>query len=199
MFEGSHTFDRIAEVLNDEHTKNGLFPPKLVATVTDNASNFKKAFKIENYLLQFPTHFRRNLTKLRISAHNLAIETGRYSKPVETPVEKRLCFHCNEIESEFHFFLKCALYKTERNILFTNLSNFISIDLNPSSELFNLLMSDLDGDLEVGRSVCNFINDSIKIRSELLSYKTEIRICQRANSVVTRSGRLSKRREILDL
>ena len=85
------------------------------------------------------------------------------------------------------------------NLLFTNLSNFISIDLNPSSELFNLLMSDLDGDLEVGRSVCNFINDSIKIRSELLSYKTEIRICQRANSVVTRSGRLSKRREILDL
>ena len=63
-------------------------------------SKFKKSFELENYLLQFPTHIRRNFSKLRISAHNLAIETGRYTKPVQTPIEKRTCFHCNEIETE---------------------------------------------------------------------------------------------------
>ena len=63
----------------------------------------KKSFILENDLLQFPFHVRRNLTKLRISAHNLAIETGRYSRPIETPIEKRLCFHCKQVETEFHF------------------------------------------------------------------------------------------------
>ena len=45
LFEGSHTFDKIGEILQEEHAKFGLYVPKLVATVTDNASNFKKAFK----------------------------------------------------------------------------------------------------------------------------------------------------------
>ena len=75
-------------------------------------SQFKKVFSLENYILQFPSHFRRNFTKLRISAHNLAIETGRYTKPAPTPIEKRLCFHCKEFETEFHFISKCPLYDT---------------------------------------------------------------------------------------
>ena len=77
-------------------------------------SHFKKSFKLENYLLQFPPHFRRNYSKLRISAHNLAIETGRYTKPTATPIEKRLCFHCKEVEDEYHLILKCPLYAGER-------------------------------------------------------------------------------------
>ena len=51
LFEGSHTFDRIGAILQEEHVKFGLFVPKLVATVTDNASNFKKAFKEYGILL----------------------------------------------------------------------------------------------------------------------------------------------------
>ena len=39
-------------------------------------SQFKTVFKLENFIVQFPLHIRRNLTKLRISAHRLAIETG---------------------------------------------------------------------------------------------------------------------------
>ena len=38
---------------------------------------FKKDFTLENYVIQFPLHVKRNLTKLRISAHNFAVETGR--------------------------------------------------------------------------------------------------------------------------
>ena len=60
-------------------------------------------------------------------------------------------------------------------------------------------MSGLDGDVEVGRATCKYINNCFKIRSELLSHKKESDILQRVKSCVTKSGRLSKRREILDL
>ena len=162
-------------------------------------SNLKNSFKLENYLLQFPIWYRRNFTKLRISAHNLAIETGRYSKPIETPPNKRLCFHCKEIETEIHFILNCSLYQTERKSLYDKLSTFISIDSVSSDELFYLLISGLQGDLEVGQTICNFVNECFKIRNESLSCKKETDILQRANTTTTRSGRISKRAEIFDL
>ena len=79
---------------------------------------FKKEFILENYVLQFPLSIRRNLSKLRISAHNLAIETGRYSKTKNKNdnYNKRLSFHCKNIESEFHLIFECNLYLDERKI-----------------------------------------------------------------------------------
>ena len=65
-------------------------------------SKYKSSFKLEKYVLHFPLHKRRNITKLRISAHNLKIETGRYTVP-KTPIENRKCFHFGMIEDEFHF------------------------------------------------------------------------------------------------
>ena len=44
-FQGSHTFDKIAEKLQFWHDMYGLSPEKISKTVTDNASNFIKAFK----------------------------------------------------------------------------------------------------------------------------------------------------------
>lgn len=41
-FQGTHSFDRIAEMLCDIHSEFGL-DSKVLATVTDNASNFAKA------------------------------------------------------------------------------------------------------------------------------------------------------------
>ena len=43
------------------------------------------------------------LTKLRLSNHKLAIETGRYSRPFKKPAE-RICPICKiEMEDEYHF------------------------------------------------------------------------------------------------
>lgn len=44
-FGGTHSFDRIAEILDNTHSKFNLDRGKLVATISDNGSNFVKAFK----------------------------------------------------------------------------------------------------------------------------------------------------------
>ena len=44
-FIGSHTFDRVGEMLDTIQRDFGIKERKVVATVTDNASNFVKAFK----------------------------------------------------------------------------------------------------------------------------------------------------------
>jgi len=44
-FEGVHSYDRIADILHNIHLKYDLNISKIVATVTDNGSNFIKAFK----------------------------------------------------------------------------------------------------------------------------------------------------------
>ena len=49
---------------------------------------------------------RQAITKLRISAHKLPVETGRY---VNVAYNERLCEHCdlNEIGNEQHFLMSC--------------------------------------------------------------------------------------------
>ena len=59
------------------------------------------------------THQRISVTKLRLSAHKLNIETGRYTN---TPRENRICTFCNDnaVEDETHFLRDCTLYNKIR-------------------------------------------------------------------------------------
>lgn len=59
---------------------------------------------MENYLNCKSFEKRSNITKMRISDHNLMIEKGRHLK---IPREKRLCTSCNTMEDEAHFILYC--------------------------------------------------------------------------------------------
>ena len=161
-------------------------------------AKFKKSFTMENYVLQFPLHFRRNLTKLRISAHGLAIETGRFTKP-KKPIDKRICFHCKQLEDEYHFILKCKLYTSERKNFAEGLKNFCSLNVSPSIECFHVIMSCLNGDAEVGKSVCEFINACCTKRSIALSEKIENDIYLRPPLTITHSGRHCIRPSKLDL
>ena len=73
-------------------------------------SNFKYDTEYEPYLKYI--HNKKHkfaLSRLRLSAHSLAVETGRYDR---TPREDRLCAHCNmnQHENEYHFLLVCPLY-----------------------------------------------------------------------------------------
>ena len=71
-------------------------------------ASFKSTFKFETYLDIFSDfNMRCCFAKLRLSAHNLHIETGRYSNR-NKPREERYCLFCKTkndlvIEDEIHF------------------------------------------------------------------------------------------------
>ena len=62
---------------------------------------------------------RKELTRLRISAHKLAIESGRYTRPYR-PVYERKCKLCDivSIEDEKHFLTECNFFINEREVLY---------------------------------------------------------------------------------
>lgn len=78
---------------------------------------FKRTQNIEEYVTTrcISRHDKRQITKFRISDHNLKIETGRHYRP-KLPPEERICEmrKSTEIEDEFHFLFKCELYNDSR-------------------------------------------------------------------------------------
>lgn len=95
---------------------------------------FKSEFKSENYLT-WPCSKGHTvaLTKFRLSSHNLAIETGRYTRP-KTPSSERKCTLCEEdqVEDEKHFLLQCPYYREERMTLLDSIRQ-----INPSVDTLN--------------------------------------------------------------
>ena len=76
----------------------------------------KGSFGFENYLSVINDDKQRNaLTRLRISAHNLHIERGRYARP-PLPRDNRFCLYCKitqnqlVVEDELHVLNDCPLY-----------------------------------------------------------------------------------------
>ena len=56
------------------------------------------------------------LSRLRLSSHQLRIETGRYSQNRVDRAQSILCTLCNksDIEDEYHFVLVCSIYSILR-------------------------------------------------------------------------------------
>ena len=82
-------------------------------------SRFKHSFIQEKYLSFISDKkYRTALCEFRISAHNLAIERGRYEN---IPRDDRKCKYCNlnVVESEYHFLLVCPLYGDLRRKYFS--------------------------------------------------------------------------------
>ena len=81
----------------------------------------KSAFQYEGYLHDIICNRDRSaLCRLRISAHRLQIEQGRYNK---TPREERYCPHCSKsgnfcIESEMHCVVECPRFEGIRETTF---------------------------------------------------------------------------------
>ena len=79
---------------------------------------YKSVFCLESYLAHIKVYkYRRALSCLRLSAHSLEIEIGRYSPP--RPPNERHCKLCNsgDIEDEYHFLLVCSKHNALRRRL----------------------------------------------------------------------------------
>ena len=87
---------------------------------------YKGYYGIEPYLIYIKDpNYRIALSRLRMSSHNLTIETGRHSKP-KVPVNERICTKCNmdQVQDEIHFVLKCPKFDTCRQALLDELNTY---------------------------------------------------------------------------
>ena len=89
---------------------------KNISTKLDFYKSLKEDFGQVDYLSNIKNDkYRSALSRLRISAHNLFIERGRYERP-PVPREDRTCLYCkhklqnNVVESEIHVLNVCPLY-----------------------------------------------------------------------------------------
>ena len=84
----------------------------------------KQKFGYEEYLNLPNVANRKAITQLRLSAHKLEIEIGRYKvKGKNTDKKDRICQYCRsgEVESELHFIASCPNYKEERVNFYSDL------------------------------------------------------------------------------
>ena len=108
----------------------------------------KSSFKTEPYVdIVRNRNQRSSLTRLRISAHNLATEIGRRARPV-TPFNQRFCAYCKtdqvsnkSIDTEQHFLLFCDRFENTRKCFFAKISNMnpLFTNLNPEQKFLTLL------------------------------------------------------------
>ena len=81
----------------------------------------------ENDFFIHVNHIRAIITKFRINAHRLRINSGVYENnggPI--PTGERICKFCNHnvIENESHFAFECEKYKDKRTKFIENISTF---------------------------------------------------------------------------
>ena len=98
----------------------------------DTYCKLKTHFGCEKYINEIRNFsYRRSITRFRISAHRLKIETGRY---IKLDRSERLCTKCSTgaIEDEQHFLMECSKFNAFRNSFFQIINdsnrNFMELD-----------------------------------------------------------------------
>ena len=125
----------------------------------------KETIRIEPYIEKIRNRSQRQwLSRYRVSAHRLRVETGRYTFPV-TPLSDRVCVYCdsNEIDTEHHFILNCGTFNLKRNCFLGRMSALVPhfSNLNENEKLMSIL--------------CPSTTEMAKIVSKYLGIMTEVR------------------------
>ena len=127
----------------------------------ESYTKYKSNFILEPYLFLIKNRdYRKQLTRLRISAHSLEIEQGRYKNKTR---EERLCSKCNKIEDEIHFLLHCTNFVEDRQVLMDCVKKLVPnfACLNDENKMFYLMTCEEDVVLNV---LAKFIYTSFKNR-----------------------------------
>lgn len=134
-------------------------------SLTDNNKLFlyskvKTKYTTDPFLSDTNFENRRLLVKMRISDHNLEIETGRYNKISR---EHRICKNCNQnrIEDEEHFFFHCSKNEELRKEL---LDNIKQIHPNVKDIDNNILLTKILSSSTVMQLAAPFIKKSLALR-----------------------------------
>ena len=131
---------------------------------------FKTKFEMEPYLqYKYQISNRRNYTKMRVSAHTLAVETGRYTQP-KTPLHLRKCVFCNldELEDEEHVVLRCPRYDTIRTELVSKLSCQNDNVCNLTDRDKFIFIMNAGNNIELCCPVLYFFNNISEIRKQYM-------------------------------
>ena len=112
-------------------------------------------YELQPYLtLQMNRKYVNATCKLRISAHDLMIEKGRYTKIKR---EDRLCLCCKKIEDEKHFLDECILYTVHRDDILKTRVTSDNIDICNS-------LSEMIIQKKNMKQIAKFIFESFEIR-----------------------------------
>ena len=135
---------------------------------------FKLTHDYESYLTNVTNvEHRIALTKLRLSNHSLAIETGRYAKPYQAPNE-RICQVCKDgVEDEEHFMVKCEAYEEQRKGLYDYIKSNTKVTLDtvaPETVLLKILKSHQKGNVQ--KQIAKFTWECTRMRTELIEKQT---------------------------
>ena len=111
----------VKQRINDQFVQNwnSRLTESSRATFYRQISNFNFQTYLNNINMK---KFCQALTKIRVSSHRLAVETGRWNKPVKQPFNERKCMVCSVIEDEFHFVLECKQFVELRKQIFQNIT-----------------------------------------------------------------------------
>lgn len=119
-------------------------------------------FQFQPYLEKINiTKFSQAFSRLRMSSHRLHIESGRWVRPLSTPLNERKCFFCNTLEDECHFVLECPIYSELRR-------KYISKYYwrNPSMFKFTKLINSTN-EASI-RKLSAFVFNAFKYRSDMM-------------------------------
>ena len=113
-------------------------------------------YELQPYLkIKMNKKYINAMCKLRISAHDLMIERGRYTNIKR---QDRLCTYCKEIEDEKHFLDKCVLYNELRDdILKTRMILECADSCNSLSEIMMQKKN--------GKQIAKFTFEAFQVRS----------------------------------
>ena len=124
----------------------------------------KTEIGLEKYLSEIKNPvLRTEMTKFRLSNHNLMIEVGRHKG---IPKELRFCSFCpNDVETEIHFLLLCPVYNLLRSEIIGPINNSKpSFRFYTNEEKLQYLLTGT-----VSLKTCKYISNAFKLRSFLNS------------------------------
>ena len=118
------------------------------------------------------TKQRSILCKIRLSAHNIAIERGRH---LGLHTSNRICTtricKTGDIEDESHFLFKCEKYSNYRRSFQYNILSILQKNhFRHLSENQMLKFCMNSNSLKVLRVTCSYINDCLTLRNEIIQY-----------------------------